>query len=71
MNNYPGVKWTTIVHYVDIETGLKLTPETGKNFAIYIITKTIKHVTLNRNKTRGTIEYTKFCKRQPQTKLFD
>lgn len=63
------MNWSSNTIYVDVDTGEKLTAEQGKNIGTYIVIKTIKNVKIKHNEGRGHIEYTKQCKRNPQSKL--
>lgn len=64
-----GIRWTAITNYVDIDTGQVLTKKIATDKNKYIKIKTEKYGTVNNVKTRGTIEYTVECRKQPQQKL--
>lgn len=67
MQQNTAIHWSSSSKWVDVETGEEIT----KHNAItnYIKLKTSKHVKLNENKTKGHIEYTNECRRNPQSKL--
>lgn len=70
MNDIPaGCQYTSKTTFVDADTGEILRRENAINPDKYIIIKTHKKTTYNANKTIGNIEYTRECRRQPQTKL--
>lgn len=64
-----GVRWTTTVIAVNIETG-EIIDRYYKEKKQYLTIKITKHVKINEQKTRGVIEYTKLVRRNPQTRLW-
>lgn len=71
MNTNEGTIWTSNTKYVNIDTGeiiQKRTKEETKREIKqkYIIIKITKHYEFNKLKTRGHIEHTVECRRNPQ-----
>lgn len=62
------IMWTHTTIYVDIHTGEQITKYIAKTQ--YKIIKHDEHITLNKNATRGHIERTNECQRNPQLNLF-
>lgn len=61
--------WTSRTIYVDIETGEIITKEEAKKN--YNVVKTTKVSKLNPNKTHGTTEFTRQCRKKQQGKLWE
>lgn len=64
-----GCTYDSKTTFVDIDTGEILRRENAINKEKYIIVKTNKKTTYNANKTHGTINYTRECRKQPQSKF--
>lgn len=62
--------WTSKTEYYDVDTGDQISKNKAEDKTKYIKIKTNKNVKINEHQTRGTIEYTIECKKQPQTRLF-
>lgn len=67
--NEQGTRWTTTIKYVDIDTGELIRNYRTQKGKEYITIKIKKEIKYNDTKTQGTVEYTKLCRRNPQTRL--